>query len=74
MPGVLEVAVVGVNDEVLGQVLKACVVAEGGEDTLKKSIQLLCKKNLPVYKIPKEVVFYQSFPKTGSGKTKKYLL
>jgi long-chain acyl-CoA synthetase len=78
--GVEEVAVVGMADDVMGQVIKACVVAADGDheahyqEELRKKILRLCREQLAIYKMPKVVAFYQSFPKTASGKIQKHLI
>jgi len=74
VPGVTEVAVVGIDDEIMGQVIKACIVADEESGTLLKSVQRLCREKFPLYKVPKEVVFFPELPRTASGKIKKYLL
>lgn len=74
---VAEVAVVGVDDEVLGAVIKACVVAQKTDIPqmqLKQQILRLCKAELPLYKIPKQLEFIHLLPKTASGKIQKHLL
>jgi len=78
--GVAEVAVIGMADDVMGQVIKACVVAVDGNhealylEELRKKILRLCREQLAIYKMPKAVAFYQSFPKTASGKIQKHLI
>lgn len=79
VPGVEEVAVVGTPDDVMGQLIKACVIAHGTvsdeqKADIKRQIQRLCKEQLAMYKIPKSVEFYESFPRTSSGKVQKHLL
>lgn len=71
--GVGEVAVIGVEDELLGQTIKACVI--GSEDeSVRRSILRTCRENLPLYKMPKTVEFYSEFPRTASGKIQKHLI
>jgi acyl-coenzyme A synthetase/AMP-(fatty) acid ligase len=72
--GVSEVAVIGIADDILGQVIKACVIAETGSETLRKTIQRHCREHLAAYKVPKHVEFYLEFPRTASGKIQKHLL
>src|SRR3954465_14582987 len=66
-----EAAIIGVDDEKFGQVLKAFVVPCGGkkpsEDTLKKYV----KENLANYKVPKEWVFLDELPRNATGKVLK---
>lgn len=68
LPGVAEVAVVGVEDEVLGEAVKAIVVPAQGAAPDVQQIKAHCRANLAMYKIPKVVEFRASLPRTGSGK------
>ncbi|MCU7932851.1 MAG: acyl--CoA ligase [Candidatus Thiodiazotropha sp. (ex Codakia rugifera)] len=71
---VLEVAVVGCPDEMLGEVIKAYVVLKKNNSLEKRVIQHHCKSNLALYKIPKTIEFIEELPKTASGKIQKFLL
>ncbi|ODB98611.1 hypothetical protein A3196_12155 [Candidatus Thiodiazotropha endoloripes] len=71
---VMEVAVVGVPDEMLGEIIKAFIVPKGDQQTDKKAIQRHCKQNLAIYKIPKSIEFISELPKTASGKIQKFQL
>lgn len=64
---VLECAVVGVEDDTLGEAVKAVVVCKGSNITLT-DIQMHCKNKLPRYKVPKYIKFVLSLPKNSSGK------
>jgi acyl-CoA synthetase (AMP-forming)/AMP-acid ligase II len=68
---VVEVAVIGVEDEEFGQRLKAFVVvteeAEVSEDELKSHI----KANLASYKAPREIEFLDELPRNATGKILK---
>jgi acyl-CoA synthetase (AMP-forming)/AMP-acid ligase II len=72
--GVQEVAVVGVYDDLLGETIKAFVVPIKDAPIDIKAVQLHCRKNLAIYKIPKSVEFIESLPKTASGKVQRFLL
>jgi acyl-CoA synthetase (AMP-forming)/AMP-acid ligase II len=74
IPQVLEVAVTGVSDELLGQVVKAVVVPRSGETVDRLSVQRHCRERLPAYKVPRLVEFAESLPRTASGKVKRFLL
>jgi acyl-CoA synthetase (AMP-forming)/AMP-acid ligase II len=69
LPGVAEVAVVGVDDELLGQVIKACIVRAGALDD--NQVRAHCRARLAPYKVPKIVVFVDALPKTASGKIRR---
>ncbi len=72
--GVEEVAVIGVDDEVLGQAIKAFVVATPGGDADERRIKAHCREQLAQYKVPKFVVFVEDLPKTSSGKIRRQAL
>lgn len=74
LDGIEEVAATGVDDEILGQVVKISVVLNDGCHITELAIKSYCKKNLALYKIPKFVSFVETLPKTASGKVKRYLL
>jgi acyl-CoA synthetase (AMP-forming)/AMP-acid ligase II len=74
MPGVTEVAVVGVEDEVLGQVIKAFVVASDLPPRAEERIKAHCRARLAPYKIPKHVAFVDALPRTASGKVRRVQL
>jgi long-chain acyl-CoA synthetase len=74
LDSVLEVAVVGVPDEMLGEIIKAFVVPKNDQNMDKKVIQRHCRQNLAIYKIPKSIEFISELPKTASGKIQKYQL
>jgi acyl-CoA synthetase (AMP-forming)/AMP-acid ligase II len=69
-----EVAVVGVEDEILGQVIKAVIVSAPGCQADKKSIMRYCKSNLANYKLPKQIEFVDQIPRTASGKVRRFML
>ena len=74
LDGVGEVAVVGVPDEILGQVIKAYILPKPGATLEPLQVKAHCHKRLASYKIPKSVEFVSELPKTYSGKVKKFLL
>lgn len=66
-PGVLEVACIGVADERSGEAVKIFVVKKDPQLT-QESIIAHCRKNLTNYKIPRQVEFRDSLPKSNVGK------
>ena len=74
LPGILEVAVIGIPDEKWGEVGMAVVVCNP-QLVLEEGVILdHCSKHLAKYKVPKRVVFTAEIPKTASGKIQKTLL
>lgn len=72
--GVAEVAVVGIDDELLGQVIKAVVVPVPRAILDDMQIKAYCQQRLATYKIPKFVELGSELPKTASGKVKRFEL
>ena len=66
-----EAAVVGQEDEILGETIKACVVLKPGAESSEKDLTRHCRKNLPPFKVPHQIVFLDELPKTATGKIKK---
>jgi acetyl-CoA synthetase len=80
-PAVVEVGVIGVPDEIAGEVVKAFVALnpdfEKNEQTLtalKKELKGFARKKLGTAVAPKEIVFRENLPKTRSGKIMRRLL
>lgn len=71
MAGIAEVAIIGVSDEILGQSLKAFVVAELNSRLDETAILQYCAANLESFAVPKRIVMLQNLPKTGNGKIDK---
>ena len=67
MPGVLEVAVVGIPDDKTGEAVKVVVVAKDASLTAE-SIKAHCKENMTGYKQPRVIEFRKELPKTNVGK------
>lgn len=66
-PGVLESAVIGLPDEHSGEVVAAFVVRKD-ETLTADELRAYCKENLTGYKVPKQIFFRESLPKTNVGK------
>jgi fatty-acyl-CoA synthase len=70
-PAVLDVTVVGLPDEVLGEIACACVVPVEGAIVTGDEIKDFCRDVLADYKVPDLVRFLDGFPMTGSGKVRR---
>jgi long-chain acyl-CoA synthetase len=73
-PAVDDVCVAGVPDAMQGESVKAWVVLKAGEQASAKEIQDYCRTKLVAYKIPREIEFRDSLPKTLVGKTLRRML
>lgn len=73
-PGVEEVAVTGVADEVLGQSIKAVIVLREGAPADLRGVKAHCRQHLASYKVPKIVEFAAALPRTSSGKVQRFKL
>ncbi|KAA2286036.1 AMP-binding protein [Arenimonas fontis] len=67
MPGVLEVAAVGVPDERSGEAVKVVIVRRDGNLTAE-DVKAFCRDKLTGYKQPKFVEFRTELPKSNVGK------
>jgi long-chain acyl-CoA synthetase len=66
-PGVSEAAVIGLPDEASGEKVVAYVVKKGDPVSVE-DILAYCRQNLTRYKVPREVRFVETLPKTNVGK------
>jgi len=67
-PGVKAAAVVGAEDRLRGQVVKAFVVPEAGEAPTREELLDLCRTRLPDYKVPRVLVVTEEIPQSPTGK------
>ncbi|HND17518.1 MAG TPA: AMP-binding protein, partial [Saprospiraceae bacterium] len=66
-PKVAEAAAIGIADEKSGEVVKLFVVKKDNSLTKEELIEH-CRQNITGYKVPKEIEFRDSLPKTNVGK------
>ncbi len=70
-PKVQEAAVVGIPEARRGQILRANVVLKHGETATHREILRFCKERLASFKMPRQLEFKDSLPKSRTGKIAK---
>jgi fatty-acyl-CoA synthase len=70
-PAVDDVCVIGVPNDVLGELVCACVVPIEGAVITGREIRLFAQDTMAEYKVPDIVRFFDEFPLTGSGKVRR---
>ncbi|HSW13579.1 MAG TPA: FadD3 family acyl-CoA ligase [Solimonas sp.] len=73
-PAVAQVAIIGVPDERLGEVGKACVVLRPGATLGDRELIAWCRDNMANYKVPRYAEMMASLPTNPSGKVLKFQL
>ncbi len=73
-PGIVEASVIGVADELRGQVARAYIVLAEGQSFDKKAVREYLQANLAAYKIPRDFVIVDALPKNQTGKILKRVL
>jgi len=68
---VVEVAVIGVEDDEFGQRLKAFVVTRSETEVSAQDLTAHVKANLASYKSPREIEFLDELPRNATGKVLK---
>lgn len=74
---VANAAVIGVDHETRGRIVKAYVVPAAGaepSDATAEAIQQYVRENLAKYQYPRELAFIDELPKTTTGKIQRYRL
>ena len=66
-PGVLECAIIGVQDEKTGEAIKLFVIKKDANLT-EEDVAAYCRQHLTGYKVPRHIVFRDDLPKTNVGK------
>ncbi len=70
-PTVKDAAVVGVPDKKRGEFVRAFVVVNEGMEFNKKELMNFLKANLANYKLPREIIELETFPRNAMGKILK---
>ena len=74
LPGIAEMAVAAMPDELLGQAVKAVLVLREGTELDELRVKAHCRERLASYKVPKVVEFARELPRTASGKVQRFKL
>jgi long-chain acyl-CoA synthetase len=67
-PAVAEAAVIGVPDDLHGEMPKAFVALKPGEDVDGQELIRFCRQHLGRFEVPRRVEVRPSLPKSGAGK------
>lgn len=67
-PSVLEVAIIGLPDTVLGEISCAVIKLKPGYSENEESMKEFIKEKVADFKVPDRIVFVEQFPMTASGK------
>ncbi|CQR71886.1 class I adenylate-forming enzyme family protein [Sporomusa ovata] len=73
-PGIIEASVIGVADELRGQVARAYIVLAEGQHFDKKAVREYLHANIAAYKIPRDFHVVDALPKNPTGKILKRVL
>jgi acyl-CoA synthetase (AMP-forming)/AMP-acid ligase II len=71
LPGVRQCAAVGLPDPKWGERVTAAIVADPAAGLSAEKVIAHCRELIAGYKVPKQVVFLDALPMTGSGKVQK---
>jgi acyl-CoA synthetase (AMP-forming)/AMP-acid ligase II len=74
LPGVAEVAVYGIPDEVIGEAVAAVVVPAPGAELTADVVRRHCLEHLAPWMVPKTVSVCDRVPMTATGKISRRLL
>lgn len=74
LPGVIEVAVIGVPDEKFGEALLAVFAMKPGHSMNTETVIEFCRDKLAGYKIPRQLTLIDALPRNPSGKILKTVL
>jgi malonyl-CoA/methylmalonyl-CoA synthetase len=69
-PAIAEVAVVGMPDETWGERVVACIIPKGAAPSAE-DVRAFAKERMASYKVPKDVIVMEDFPRSSVGKVIK---
>ncbi|MGB1249058.1 MAG: AMP-binding protein [Candidatus Promineifilaceae bacterium] len=73
-PAILEAAVYGVPDMVMGEQIQAAIILAAGQSATPQEIMRFCREYLADYKVPQHIELVGELPKSPTGKILKRIL
>ena len=70
-PKVAEAAVIGVPDPKRGETVRAVISLKEGKILSEQEIKSFCREHMADYKVPRQIIFMDSLPKTASGEIRR---
>lgn len=70
-PAVMDVAIIGLPDSVLGEISCACIRLRPNARATEEELRSFIKDKVADYKVPDKIIFMDDFPMTPSGKIRK---
>jgi acyl-CoA synthetase (AMP-forming)/AMP-acid ligase II len=71
LPEIEDIAIVGISDEIWGEVGHAFVIRKPAARLNAEDIVNFCKERLATFKCPRKITFCKTFPRTSLGKVLK---
>jgi len=71
---IIEVAVIGVEDDTWGEAVTAFIVVRDGSELNYDTLKSWCDGKMSSYKIPKAIKVIETLPKNAMGKVTKPVL
>ena len=69
--GVKEVAVIGIPDVIMGELIVAHITAHDHSQLSEKGILMECMNKLEIFMVPQKIIFMDEMPKSPNGKIDK---
>lgn len=73
-PAVSNSAVIGIPDDVLGEIVCAVIQLKNDQVCTEEELKNYLKEQIANYKVPSKIIFTEDFPVTASGKIQKVKL